>query len=132
MRSGLGPKIAPGESGAERASFGDVLLAGRLREAIQHLNPSVPEEARDEALRKVLRVGTPSLVQTNRAFHRILRDGVEVEYARPDGSIAGDRVRLVDFGDVSANDWFVVNPFMVNEAQRRSRAVASTHRSVSS
>jgi hypothetical protein len=50
-------------------------------------------------LRKVLRVGTPALVQTNRAFHRMLRDGVPVEYPRPDGSIAGDHVRLVDFDE---------------------------------
>ena len=58
------------------------------REAIRRLNFSIPEEAREEALRKVLRVGTPSLVQTNRAFHKMLRDGVPVEYPRPDGSIA--------------------------------------------
>ena len=50
-------------------------------------------------MRKVLRVGTPALVQTNRAFHRMLRDGVPVEYPRPDGSIAGDHVRLVDFDE---------------------------------
>ncbi len=48
---------------------------GRLREALRRLNPSIPEEAREEALRKVLRVATPSLVQTNRAFHNLLRDG---------------------------------------------------------
>ena len=47
----------------------------------------------------MLRVGTPALVQTNRAFHRMLRDGVPVEYPRPDGSIAGDHVRLVDFDE---------------------------------
>src|SRR5687768_14399821 len=92
-----GPHIAPGEPAAERASFGEVVLVGRLRDAIRRLNPAIPEEARDEALRKVLRVGTPSLTQTNRAFHRMLRDGVSVEYSRSDGSIAGDHVRLVDF-----------------------------------
>ena len=81
----------------------------------------IPEEAREEALRKVLRVGTPSLTQTNRAFHRMLRDGVEVEYSRRDGSIAGDRVRLVDFGDFRANDWFVVNQFTVIEGQANRR-----------
>ena len=48
---------------------------------------------------------TPSLVQTNRAFQRMLRDGVEVEYPRDDGSIKGDKVRLVDFGDEGANDY---------------------------
>ncbi|MEQ2006261.1 MAG: type I restriction endonuclease [Limisphaerales bacterium] len=66
---GHGPQMAPGEPAAERDSFGDVVLVGRLREAIQRLNPLIPEEAREEALRKVLRVGTPSLTQTNRAVH---------------------------------------------------------------
>jgi hypothetical protein len=77
---GHGPQLAAGEPAAERDSFGEVVLAGRLREAIRRLNPAIPEEAREEALRKVLRVGTPSLTQTNRAFHRMLRDGVPVEY----------------------------------------------------
>ncbi len=116
-----GPQLAPGEPAAERESFGEVVLVGRLREAIRRLNPAIPEEAREEALRKVLRVGTPSLPQTNRAFHRMLRDGVPVEYPRPDGSIAGDHVRLVDFGDVRANDWLAVNQFTVIEGQHNRR-----------
>jgi type I restriction enzyme, R subunit len=118
---GHGPHLAPGEPAAERDSFGEVVLIGRLREAIRKLNPAIPEEAREEALRKVLRVGTPALVQTNRAFHRMLRDGVPVEYARPDGSIAGDHVRLVDFDDVRANDWLAVNQFTVIEGQHNRR-----------
>jgi type I restriction enzyme, R subunit len=52
-----GPQLAPGEPAAERESFGEVVLAGRLREAIRRLNPAIPEEAREEALRKVLRWG---------------------------------------------------------------------------
>ena len=71
--------MAPGEAAAERDSFGEVVLVRRLREALRRLNPDIPEDAREEALRKVLRVATPSLVQTNRAFHRMLRDGVDVE-----------------------------------------------------
>jgi type I restriction enzyme R subunit len=116
-----GPEIAPGEPAAERDSFGEVVLTGRLREAIWRLNPAVPEEAREEALRKVLRVGTPSLTQTNRAFHRMLRDGVPVEYPCPDGSIAGDHVRLVDFATVLANDWLVVNQLTVIEGHHNRR-----------
>ena len=118
---GHGPHLAPGEPAAERDSFGEVVLLGRLREAIRRLNTAIPEEAREEALRKVLRVGTPSLVQTNRAFHKMLRDGVPVEYPRPDGSIAGDHVRLVDFGEVRANDWLAVNQFTVIEGQHNRR-----------
>jgi type I restriction enzyme, R subunit len=118
---GHGPHLAPGEPAAERDSFGEVVLVGRLREAIRRLNLAIPEEAREEALRKVLRVGTPSLTQTNRAFHRMLRDGVPVEYPRADGSIAGDHVRLVDFGEANANDWLVVNQFTVIEGQHNRR-----------
>jgi type I restriction enzyme R subunit len=43
---GHGPQLAPGEPAAERQSFGDVVLVGRLREAIRRLNPAIPEEAR--------------------------------------------------------------------------------------
>ena len=118
---GHGPQLAPGEPAAERASFGDVVLVGRLRDAIARLNPAIPDEAREDALRKVLRVATPSLVQTNRAFHRLLRDGVAVEYPRSDGSIAGDHVRLLDFCTVAANNWLALNQFTVIEGQHNRR-----------
>lgn len=93
---GHGPKVAPGEAAAERISYGEVVLVGRLRNALRHLNPAIPEEAMEEALRKVLRVATSSLVQTNRAFHRMLRDDVEVVFtaaglSKPDISILSDR-----------------------------------------
>ena len=100
-----GPELAPGEPGAERDSFAEVVLKARLEAAIRRLNSTMPEAAREEALRKVLQVATPSLVQTNRAFHRMLRDGVDVEYPRPDGSIKGDKARLVDFVEAQKNDW---------------------------
>lgn len=116
---GHGAQMAPGE--AERDSFGDVVLEGRLREALLQLNPEVPEEAREEALRKVLRVEDGSLVRTNQAFHRLLRDGVDVTYKRPDGSTKHDKVWLVDFSDERANDFFAVNQFTVKEGQHHRR-----------
>lgn len=113
---GHGPHLAPGEPKAERDSFGDVVLVGRLRDAIRRLNPKIPDEAREDALRKVLQVATPSLVGTNRQFHAMLRDGVEVEYRRKGGDgIAGDRVQLVDYSNVDVNDWFAVNQFTLIE-----------------
>jgi type I restriction enzyme R subunit len=119
---GFGPDLAPGERKAERDSFGDVVLVERLRKAIRRLNPAIPEEAREDALRKVLRVTTPSLIGTNRRFYAMLRDGVDVEYRRKDGDgIAGDRVRLVGFDDPAANDWFAVNQFTVIEGQHNRR-----------
>ena len=116
-----GTKVSPGEPAAEREAYSDVVLVGRLRQAIRLLNPAIPEEAREEALRKVLRLISPSLLQANRAFHRLLREGVPVEYPRPDGSIAGDHVRLVDFTTAAANDWLVVNQFTVSDGQHSRR-----------
>jgi type I restriction enzyme R subunit len=118
---GHGPDMAPGEPAAERESFSDVVLKVRLREAIHRLNPAIPVEAREEALRKLLRHETTSLIGNNRAFHHHLRDGVPVEYKRSDGSVAGDRVCLVDFADPAANDWLAVNQFTVIEGQQNRR-----------
>jgi type I restriction enzyme R subunit len=116
-----GAELAPGEPAAERESFADVVLLGRLRDAIDRLNPEIPAEACDEALRKVLRPESPSLIANNRVFHGMLRDGVEVEFRRDDGSIGGDRVRLVDAEQLDQNDWLVVNQFTVKEGQAHRR-----------
>lgn len=118
---GHGPHMAPGEPAAERDSFGEVVLVGRLRTALQRLNPTIADDAREEALRKVLRVANGSLIQTNRAFHKLLRDGVDVAYKRPDGSTKHDKCWLVDFSNVQANDWLAVNQFTVIEGQHNRR-----------
>ena len=70
-----GPEIAPEQPGAERESSGDVLLIERLQDAIDRLNPNIPADAREDALRKVLRPDRPTLVTNNRTFHQMLRDG---------------------------------------------------------
>src|SRR6059058_5437718 len=83
-----GLDLAPDRPHPERSSFADVVVIRRLRDTIAQLNPRVPFEAREEALGKVLRPETSSLVGNNRLLHRMLRDGVPVEYRRDDGSIA--------------------------------------------
>ena len=116
-----GPEIAPDEPQAERESFGDVLLVERLRDAIDRLNPDIPADAREDALRKVMRPDMPTLVTNNRAFHRMLRDGVTVEYRRDDGVTGGTLVRLVDYDEPDNNDWLAVNQFTVIEGQHNRR-----------
>ncbi|MCY2994518.1 MAG: hypothetical protein NTY19_42630 [Planctomycetota bacterium] len=90
-----GPALAPGEAAAEGESFGDVVLIQRRRDAIDRLNPKIPHEARDEALRKVVRPDSPSLVGNNRKFQAMLRDAVEVEYRRRDGTLVTLRDALL-------------------------------------
>lgn len=117
---GDGELVAPDSPSSERASYGDVVLVGRLRDAIDRFNPDIPASAREEALKKVLNPESPSAIVNNRAFHLMLRDGVEVEYQRDDGTIAGDRVRLVN-NDPEENDFLAVNQFTVVEGQHNRR-----------
>ena len=115
-------EIGPDGSAPEREAYGDTLLAGRLAAAIARLNPHIPEEARGDALRKVLASERPTLVEENRRLHRMIVEGVPVEYYAVDGTIRGDRVRLVDFDLPAANDWLVTNQFTVVEHGSRRRA----------
>ncbi len=66
------------------------------------MTPLIPQEAQEDALRKMLRMEASTFVGSNRAFHKMLLDGDEVEYQQPDASIAGDHVRLLDFEDPDA------------------------------
>src|SRR3990172_10106960 len=119
-----GPDIAPGELAAERKDYGQVLLEDRLRQALARLNPSLPADALDDAFRRIRTVEGSTLEARNRAFHRMLVDGVTVEYRRPDGSIAGAQVRVLDFSrteKLDQNDWLAVNQFTVSENRHTRR-----------
>ena len=118
-----GPEIAFGEPGAERSdpSYRDVLLAGRLRQALVKLNPQLPAEALEDAFRKLTRAEAPTLIERNRDLQRMLRDGITVEYRHPDGHIAGAPAQVIDFDDPDNNDWLAVNQFTVCEGQHERR-----------
>lgn len=118
-----GPEIAAGEPGAERSdpNYRDVVLEGRLRQALVRLNPDLPHAALADAYRKLTRVDAPSLLERNRALHRMLVDGVTVEHRRKDGSIAGAQVQVIDFDAPANNDWLAVNQFTVAEGQHTRR-----------
>jgi type I restriction enzyme R subunit len=116
----FGPDIAPEEPAAERASFGDVILVERLRAALAKINSTIPADALDEAIRKVAHPESPNLVENNRRFHRLLVDGVDVEF-RKDGRVIGDKVWLVDFASPDKNDWLAVNQFTIIEARENRR-----------
>ncbi|MDD1724727.1 MAG: type I restriction endonuclease subunit R, partial [Methanospirillum sp.] len=117
----FGPDIAPGEARAERDDWHEVVQKHRLAAAIARLNPDIPADAKEAALRKILHPDSPSLVGNNRVFHRMLVDGVEVEYRRPDGSIRGDQVRLADFDHPEKNDWLAINQFTIIENHNNRR-----------
>ena len=112
----FGGDITPDEPAAERENYSEVILAGRGKDALKRINPNVPAEAVEDAFRKVTRPSSPSLVCNHRSFHRMLADGIEVEY-RAEGRIKGDKVWLIDFENLDNNDWLAVNQFTVVENQ---------------
>jgi type I restriction enzyme R subunit len=116
-----GPDIAPEEPRAERASYAQVVLMDRLRAALARINPTIPVDALDEAIRKIIHSDTPSLFANNRRFHQLLADGMDVQYRRKDGSIANDKVWFIDYDEIGNNDWLTVNQFTIIEDRNNRR-----------
>ncbi|MCC2638238.1 MAG: putative type restriction-modification enzyme subunit [Moraxellaceae bacterium] len=107
-----GPDIATDGDHPERPGYREVVLIGRLRDALARLNPGIPEAAREDALKQVVDLGIPSQLAANRAFHKLLVNGVPVQYQK-DGDTRGDFARLIDWADVGANEWLAINQFSI-------------------
>lgn len=115
-----GAEIAPDGVAPERASFSAVALERRLRDALALLNPDLPAEALEDSFRRLTHPAGADLLSRNRAFHKMLVEGVNVEYRAADGGIRGAQARVVDFDNPTNNDFLAVNQFAVLE-NRHSR-----------
>lgn len=117
----FGPDIAPDGKSPERNNYSDVVLLRRLRYAVNKFNADIPTEAKEEAIKKLLRTESQSLVYNNKAFHKMLVEGVPAEYRRKDGTITGDSVHLIDFQNPENNEFLAVNQFTVIENNNNRR-----------
>ena len=115
-----GPDIAPDTPTAERADYGQVVLERRLRDALAQLNPDLPAGALDDAFRRLTRPEGATLEARNRSFHRMLVEGVTVEY-RAGGAIRGAQANVIDFESPANNDFLAVNQFTVTENRNTRR-----------
>lgn len=115
-----GPNISHESDSPLRTGYDDVLLQEKLKLAIDRINPNVPENARTDALKQVLRAHSPELITGNESFHKMLTEGVSVTY-QLNGSERGDIVWLVDFDDVDNNEFHVVNQFTIIENETNKR-----------
>ena len=116
-----GPDIDPGGPNQERADYGAVVLERRLRDALARLNPDLPSDAFDDAYRKLTRPEGSTLEARNRAFHRMLVEGVNVEYRTDSGAIRGAQAAVIDYDDPAANDFLAVNQVTVTERDHTRR-----------
>ena len=116
-----GPDVAPDTPDAERDDYGQVILERRLRDELTRLNPGLPGSALDGALQSLNHPEGATLEARNRAFHRMLVNGVTSEYRARDGNIRGDQVQVVDFENPANNDWLAVNQLTVTENRNTRR-----------
>ena len=116
-----GPEIAPDTPRAERTDYGQVVLEQHLRDSLARLNPDLSVGTLDDAFRKLAHPEGPTLETRNRAFHRMLVDGVTVEYRTCDGAVRGEQACVIDFDDPANNDWLAVNQFTVVENKHERR-----------
>jgi len=114
-----GPYISPEGLFVER-QYNEVILTNRLIDAIDKLNPSIADEGKADALKKVMRTDSPNLFINNETFHKYLTEGIDIEY-RKDGSIRGDKVYLVDFRNPHNNEFLAVSQFTVIEEGNNKR-----------
>ncbi|WP_430258280.1 type I restriction endonuclease subunit R [Neorhizobium sp. IRS_2294] len=113
--------ISPDGSAPARLAYGDVLLSKMLAAAVERLNPNVPADAREQAIRQLSITETPSLIEENRRIHRLITEGVDVEFGIGDGEVKGDKVWLIDFENPENNDFLVTNQFTVAEGKHTRR-----------
>ncbi len=115
-----GPDMPPGPQSL-RKTHEDATLPSVIRGALARINPGLPKEALDDAFRKLIRPEGATLEARNRAFHRMIVDGVTVEYRNDQGKIRGAQVRVIDFDVPENNDWLAVNQFTVIENKHTRR-----------
>ena len=116
----FGPDISPGSKEQER-EYSETLLIDRLKERLRLINPEFPHDAIDDAIRTLMKNKSQDPVSNNHDFHRMLVNGIDVQYKREDGSIKHDKVFLFDFNHMENNEFLAVNQFTVIENKHERR-----------
>ena len=116
----FGPDIAHDGDTPERRDYQQIILTGRLLTALQKINQHIPLATLEEAAQAVTKPESPVLIHNNRTFHKLLLEGVPVEY-RDGDEIKVDHVQLIDFHNVEKNQFLVVNQFTILGTKRLRR-----------
>ncbi|WP_407512283.1 type I restriction endonuclease subunit R [Acinetobacter baumannii] len=107
-----GINIAPESSNPLRKDYKQVLIESDLHAAFERLNPHLPASCFEQVLQKLNQPESLDLVTNNRAFHRMLLEGVPVTYKKQDDWVH-DQAFLLDFNHVHQNRFVAINQFTV-------------------
>jgi len=116
-----GPDISPGGSFAERESFGDVVLYGRLHSALKRINRQYSERVIDELVKKITRQQSLSISQNNAAFQKIITDGIDVEIRQKGGGVKTEKAYIFDLSDIENNEFIAINQYTIIENGKERR-----------
>ncbi|ANV85768.1 restriction endonuclease subunit R (plasmid) [Picosynechococcus sp. PCC 7003] len=115
-----GAQIAPDSEYSERDTYSDVVLLGRLKHAVNTLNPDIPYDSQQQAIREVLSIASPDLIANNQKFHQYLTEGITVEFQK-DGETRGEKVWLIDWEHPENNEFLAINQFTIIEDNHNRR-----------
>lgn len=107
-----GADVSPGGAHEGRSKFSEVVLADRLRAAIQRLNPDLSGEEIDQAVALLAGYSSQSVIDANKEIYEWVRNGAPVSRTDADGVPGTIRVRVIDFED-GDNDLLAVRQFTV-------------------
>ena len=116
-----GYDIAPDSGAPERSDYRQVILHGRLLSSLKQINPHIPVATLEQVALQTAKPQTPILINNNKAFHRLLLEGVKVEFKDSTGKEKTDYVQLVDFSNASNNQFLVVNQFTITGSKGNRR-----------
>ncbi|SFQ83436.1 type I restriction enzyme, R subunit, partial [Halopseudomonas formosensis] len=117
---GHGPDLAPDGIAPERSDYRQVLLLADLEAAIRRINPHLPDSAVEQAISQVRQPSSLDTTVSNRAFHRLLLDGVPVDY-KLDERIIHDHALLIDFEQLEANRFRAISQFTLQGSKQPRR-----------
>ncbi len=106
-----------------RDNRSEVFLTGRLRQAVERLNPGIPNEAIDDAVNEIAKPRTAMhYTRANAEIHALLRDRVEVTVRQPDGTALPEKLAVIDWEHPENNDFLLVSQLWVHSDLYKRRA----------
>ncbi len=114
----FGPDISLGGDYEERKDYREVILSSRVKDALFKINRDLPSEALEEAYRQLITFNSPMLEENNRYFHQLMTEGIEVSF-NEGGHIRTKRAYVIDFENMSNNEFVVINQFTIIENEER-------------